>query len=231
MDLATMRNTLRTKIGFPTVTDVSEDTLTRIINAVYREVCNKYAFNETRCIKSFNTAIGTARYTLPTDIAVLWRVWNDTEKYKLRKRGVRFLATLAPNIPQNKPRDYVRTKDWIEVSPVPDAVYVIKIFYLTETADLVADGDTPVLPLPWHDGLVLKARHSYYDERGDIGKAIYAKNEWKEWLSDKPSELDMEKDDLDDAGVVVATLGGEHRMLRNGRGNFRNFPRAFDFED
>lgn len=232
MNLSTMRNTLRTKIGNPSITDVSNESLTRICNAAYREVGSKYPFNEVRCIKSFNTAIGTARYDKPTDIAALFRVWNDTEKKKLVKRGVRFLATARKNVPNGKPLNYVVVKDWIQLIPTPDAVYTIMLYYLTEIQDMVVDGDSPALPLPWHDGLVLKARHIYYDERGDIGKAIYAKNEWKDWVSDKPSEIDLEKDDLEDAGVIVSALGGEHnRVFSNLPADYRHYPSSFDFED
>lgn len=231
MNLATMRDTVRTKIGSPSVTDVSSSTLTRLCNAAYREIASKYPFNEVRCIKSFNTAVGTARYDMPLDLAALFRVWNDTEKMKLQKRGVRFLATARKDVPDAKPRFYVRVKDFIQLMPTPDAVYSIMIFYLTEIADMVADGDTPVIPLPWHDGIVLKARHLYYDERGDIGKAIYAKNEWKDWVSDKPSEIDLEKDDLEDGGVVVAQLGGEHGRTFGRSGDYRHFPSRFDYED
>lgn len=217
MNLNTMRLTLRSKIGSPSITDVSEDTLTRLINAVYREVGAKYPFNETRCIKTFPTIIGTNRYTVPQDLAALFRVWDDTNKRKLWKRGVRFLTTIPSNLADGAPRNYVRTKDWIQLIPTPDAVINIQIYYLTEIADLVADEDEPVLPLAWHDGLVLKARHAFYDERGDVGKAIYAKSEWKDWVSDKPSEIDQEKDDLEDAGVIVSSLGGEHRRRFGGR--------------
>lgn len=231
MNLVTMRNTVRTKIGSPTVTDVSNDTLTRLCNAAYREITSKYPFNEVRCIKSFTTAVGTNRYTMPPDLAALFRVWNDTEKTKLQKRGVRFLATARKNVPNGKPRYYVRVKDFIQVMPTPDGIYNLMIFYLTTTTDLVADLDIPVIPLPWHDGIVLKARHLYYDERGDIGKAIYAKNEWKDWVSDKPSEIDLEKDDLEDGGVIVSQLGGEHGRMSGRSGDYRHFPSRFDFED
>lgn len=233
MILQKMRDTLRTKIGNPSVADVSNDALNRICNAAYREIASKYPFNEVRCIKSFSCALGTARYTLPTDVAALFRVWDDTNKKKLSKRGPRFIATIRKDVPQAKPRYYIRVKDWIQLHPVPDAAYTIMIFYLTEIADMVADGDEPVIPLPWHDGIVLKARHIYYDERGDIGKAIYCKNEWKDWVSDKPSEIDLEKDDLEDGGVIVESLGGEHHHSAGGiaRPNYRHFPTLFDTID
>lgn len=226
MDLVTARSTLRTKVGSPTVSEVSDETLDRIINAAYREIGSKFPFNETRCIKSFSTIAGTNRYTVPTDLAALFRVWDDTNKKKLSKRGVRYLANLPLNMQDGKPCYYVRAKDWIQLIPTPDAIYTIDIYYLTEIQDLVVDGDTFVLPLPWHDGIILKARHLYYDERGDIGKAIYAKNEWKDWLSDKPSEIDLEKDDLEDVGVVIPTLGPE--VARGHSRRDRRFDALFD---
>ena len=114
MDLNTARLTLRTKVGSPTTDEVSDETLNRIINAAYREIGSKYPFHETRCIKSFTTESGTARYTCPTDIASLLRVWDSTNSKKLKKRGVRFIATLPPGQTNDKPLNYVREKDIVQ---------------------------------------------------------------------------------------------------------------------
>lgn len=209
MDLVTMQLTLRTKVGSPSLTDVTNGTLTRIINAAYREIGSKYPFTELRCIKSFDTIAGVNRYDVPEDLAVLRRVWDDTNKKKITKRGIRFLASQSKNVPDGPPRNYVRAKNWIQFLPMPNSVVTVQLYYDTETADLVDDADEPVIPLAWHDGIVLKARHIFYDERGDVGKAIYAKSEWKDWVADKPSEIDQEKDDLEDVGVIVETLGNE----------------------
>jgi hypothetical protein len=228
MDLVTARLTLRKKIGNPTVADVSNLDLDRIINAAYREIGSKYPFNETRCIKAFNTVVDTARYQVPTDMAALYRVWDDTNKRKLTKRGVRYLASLPLNFAAGAPRGYVRVKDYIQLIPTPDAIVSIQLFYLSDLGDLVADEDEFVLPLAWHDGIILKARHIYYDERGDIGKAIYAKNEWKDWVSDKPSELDLEKDDHDDVGVILPGLHTGHMGRAGERVDYRHYPSLFE---
>lgn len=226
-----MRTSLRSKVGNPTTTEVPDATLTRFLNEAQRFIGGRYPFNETRCVKTFDTVAGTARYTVPTNLLSLFRLWDDTNKKKIQKRGVRFLATARKNVPDGKPLYYVRTKDWFQLIPTPDAIYTLNIYYFQDTTDLAADGDVPVLPAGWHDGIVVKARHLYYDERGDIGKAIYAKNEWKDWVSDKPSEIDLEKDDLEDAGVIVAELGGEHNRTFATRPSYRNFPSSFDVED
>ncbi len=230
MNLVTMRTTLRPKLGNPTVAEVPDATLTRLLNASYREITTKYPFNETRCVKTFPTVAGTDRYDVPSDLNALFRIWDETNKRKLQKRGVRFLATARKNVPNGKPLYYVRIKNFFQLVPIPDAIYTLDIFYLQMVADLAADADVPVIPAPWHDGMILKARHMYYDERGDIGKAIYAKNEWKDWVSDKPSEIDLEKDDLEDAGVIVSSLGGEHARSFAARSDYRHYPSAFDTE-
>lgn len=231
MDLNTARLTLRKKIGNPTVVDVSNDDLNRIINAAYKEIASKYPFNETRCIKSFLTTPGVSRYDVPVDLAALLRVWDDTNKRKLVKRGVRYLASLPQNYPIGAPRGYVRVKNFIQLIPTPDAETSILMYYLSAIADLVADVDEFLLPRGWHDGIILKARHIYYDERGDIGKAIYAKNEWKDWVSDKPSEIDLEKDDHDDVGIVLPQLAGEVAHGRTARPDYRHYPSLFDITE
>lgn len=231
MNLLAMRTALRPKLGNPTVTEVPDATLTAFLNTAYTEITGKYPFNEVRCVKSFDTVAGTSRYDVPTDLAALFRIWDDTNKKKLGKKGVRFLATARKDVPNGKSFYYVRTKNWFQLIPTPDAVYSMMIFYLQTVADLVADGDVPVIPGAWHHGIVLKARHLYYDEKGDIGKAIYAKNEWKDWVSDKPSEIDLEKDDLEDSGVIVESLGGEHGRSFGGRSDYRHYPSRFDTEE
>lgn len=232
MNLAAMRAALRPKIGNPSTAEVPDTTLNRILNTAGREIASKYPFHETRCIRAFATVSGTSQYAVPPDMAALFRVWDDTNKKKLQKRGVRFIAVQRLNVPNGKPGFYVHSNNFIQLVPTPDAIYNINVYYLTIPADLVADTDVPVFPQGWHDGQVIKARHIYYDERGDIGKAIYAKNEWKDWVSDKPSEIDMEKDDLEDAGVIVASLGGEnYRTFAGHSRDYRHFPSAFDTED
>jgi hypothetical protein len=228
MDLQTAQAILRAKIGNPTTADVPDVTLARLLNSAHREIGSKYPFNEVRCLKAFDTVIDVGRYTLPPDCAAVLKLWDNTNKRKLTKRGMRYLAIQPLNTPTGKPDGYIRARDWIQITPTPDAVYQLMMYYLTIVNDAVAPTDEFLLPVPWHDGIILRARHLYFDERGDIGKAIYAKNEWKDWVADKPSEIDIEKDDLD-TGVVVSELGGEYKRAW-GRVDPR-YDELFDYRD
>lgn len=225
MNLFQMRTELRPKLGNPSVANVPDSELTSAINAGIRFIAARYPFNELRKLVSFPTVVGTDRYVLPSDLAWVRRVWDDTNKRKLKKRGISWLASLAPNQQANVPLYYVRAEDWIQPVPSPNGAYTIMLYYQFQPIDLVADADVSVLPAAWHDGVVLKARHLYYDGKGDVGKAIYARNEWKDWVADKPSEIDQEKEDMDDAGVELPELAGWRRPTVDTR-----FNPFFDYE-
>ena len=218
MTLLEMKLALRKKVGNPSVGEIPDVTLTDCINRAYKEIATKYAFNETRCISSFETVANSARYQVPPDSNLIYRVWDSTNKRKLQKRGVRYFTALPKDYPTGMPRNYFRVQNWLQLIPTPDAVYTVTIYYLLDLQALSADTDEPVLPFAWHDGIGHKARYIYYDDRGEIGKAIYAMNAWKEWISDKPSEMDIEKDDMDDVGIVIPMLGNE-------------FPRSRGYQD
>lgn len=206
MNLAAARIELRSKIGNPTVANIPDSELTSVLNSAYRFIVGRYPFNEFRKLVTFPTATGTTRYILPPDIAWIRRMWDDTNKVKLTKKGISWLARIPLNTPTGKPRYYVRAEDWVQFVPGVDAVYSIMLYYQYQPPALALDADVPLFVESWHDGWVLKARHIYYDGKGDIGKAIYAKNEFKDWVSDKPSEIDQEKEDMDDVGVELPEL-------------------------
>ena len=207
MNLTAAIADLRGKIGNPTVANIADLELAGNLNTAYSFIAGRYPFSELRKVVSFSTVVGTDRYTVPADLNFMKRLWDDTSKKKIFKRGARFVASVPLNWATGRPRFYFRTDDWIQILPSCDKIYSLMLYYQSQPAVLVAGTDTPVIPTAWHDGWVLKARHIYYDGKGDIGKAIYAKNEWKEWVSDKPSEVDMEKEDLDDVALELPELG------------------------
>lgn len=203
MNLQAAQISLRSKIGNPTTANVPDATLTGYLNDAYRFVATRYPFNEMRKVVSFSTAVGTDRYIVPPDLAVVKKLWDDTNKKQIMKRGVNFVSSLPKNMQTGKPKWYFRADDWMQIIPSVDGIYSLMLYYQIQPAALVNAADTPIIPVSWHDGWVLKARHIYYDEKGDIGKAIYANNAWKDWVADKPSEIDQEKEDTDQAVDLV----------------------------
>ena len=208
MQLSEIRTKTRTLIGNPSQTSIPDSRLTELINQAYRDIATRYRFHKVRTIATFATVDGTKRYTLPTDCGVLMKVWDQTSRKKLGKLDNRdFSEKDAQDTGiTSQPTNYYRTRDWIELFPIPDGVYTIAIQYKTTIADMVADADTPAIPLPWHIGICYYARWVYYDEEGNLEKTQYYLNQWNLCVNTMPVEVDEELFADMDKGVRLPEL-------------------------
>lgn len=211
MNLSDMRTSLRRKIGNPGTTEVPNATLDEHLNNAYRDLATKFAHPKARKICSFPTVADSAAYGLPTAIGGILRVWDDTNKKRLEKIGDRRYAEL-PTMETGKPDRYVRLRDFIELIPTPDDAYTIFIHYTETIADLVQTDDVPVIPIPWHVGIVFLARWYYRDDQGDLPKASYALNAYNGWLSNRPTTFDEETVDIDSAVELPTLTYSEPRL-------------------
>ena len=142
--------------------------------------------------------------------STVMKVYNRTAAKRLTKLGDRGAGeqdnlSVPDANTQGNPVSYARWGEGIQLYPQPDGVYQIEVYTKRQVTSLSADGDTPVIPTSWHNGIVLLARWYYYDSIGDLPKAEYAYNTFKLWLADKPVEIEEEKSDID-SGVAIPTL-------------------------
>jgi hypothetical protein len=206
VNLLQMRTTLRARIGNPTTTDTLDSVLDGEINAAYTDIVDRYRFHLARKRCRFDTIAGEARYDLPTDVLVVMRLSDITNYRKLIKWGDRQLNSVDNYTAQGKPIYYVRYRNWVELSPIPDGIYTIEVFYKYAHAPITDDQQIPNIPLSWHEGIVLMAKHKYYSNiENDQVKAAMAYESFKLWVSDKPTEIDEESVDID-SGVEIVPL-------------------------
>lgn len=210
MTLAEIRTMLRRQVGNPTTGQVADAALNIPINLAYREVQNKFRFYQGRSLYTVNTVNGTRGYALPANAASIIHVRDTTTEVKLSKLDDGEVSALTDIVTKGKPLYYYRENNTVYLHPTPDAVYGLEIKVKVAITELVADGDTPVVPASWHYGIMLLAKHYYFADQGDEPKAISAKNFYKDWVSDQPIEVDEEKSDLD-RGVSVPTLSQNAR--------------------
>lgn len=212
MILSTMRTKLRKRIGNPDIFDVPETDLTEHINSAYRDIADRFRFHKVRKMCTFPTVSGTKDYQLPSALAAIISVRDKTTGQKITKTDVRDDAGQESENSdvQGIPCKYIRFRNFIRFEPTPDGVYSVEIFYKADVVDLSADGDEPILPESWHEGILKLARHYYYDGKPDVAKAQYALSIYQSWLSTKPVEVDEEKRDLD-KGVRIPTLAHPRR--------------------
>lgn len=215
MNFSQIRTRLRKLVGNPTATDVPDADLNEVINEAYQELCDEYRFRATRELATFSTAANVNAYALPTNSLVLMGVKDCTNDVRLRKRNHDWVMSQTSDTDSpGKPTNYARYEDYIKLFPTPDGVYSINIYYRIYIADLSADADIPVIPVPWHRGLIRFARYKYYDALGQIQMAQYTYRAWQVWLNNKPTEVD-EEEFYEGAmtGVEVTTLGTASKAL------------------
>lgn len=207
MDLTTLNSTLRTKVGNPSTAETAESVLTRLNNEAYEEIFEKYTFHKARKVVTFPTVAGSALYDVPSDCVAVFSLWNTTTNFqgKIPKRDENWLSGQQTST-TGPPQGYVRQRGWINLSPTPDQVYTLRLFYKLVYTPMVETADVPVIPASWHPGIWRLARFNYWDEKGDLAKAQWAQAAWTQWVSDKPDELQEEYQMDDTEGVEMPGL-------------------------
>lgn len=205
MELSTMRTRLRRRIGNPSVTDVPDSTLTEVINIGYREIADRFRFHDVRVRFEFPTVASTRNYELPAGLLSIIRLRDVDNQRRIIKMDDARAAELLDTDTEGQPLHYIRYENTIDLHPTPDDVYDLELYYKGNIVDLVDAADEPVLPEPWHEGILRLAKHYYYIDQGDAQKSTLAYNEYELWLRTKPVEVDEEKTDFD-SGVSVPTL-------------------------
>lgn len=194
LTLSQMRELLRRLVGNPSSTDVPDSELNEYLNMSYKDIVAKYRFHRARTICYINTVSGTARYFLPREVGVLKRVWNHDLGYKITRADIDAIIPVASEevFEEGQPTTYTRIGRTITLRPVPNGVWQIDIYYKRMAASLTADDDVPFIPSTWHIGIVYYAESFYWKFRQDHAKQQLAFNDWKVWVSDKPTEMDEE---------------------------------------
>jgi len=215
-----LRNSVRTRIGNPSTTDVPDTNLTTHVNDAYQEIFNKYKFKRRRARAKFTTTIGADKYNVSALTDVIFKVWDRTNGRELDKVGTNILAErdydASPNaLVQNaRPQKWTYIETYLQLLPPPDGAYSIEFVYKVIFAPLVGDSDVPVISANWHRGIVILASHMYYDdEAGDPTKAMYHLTKFKDWVSDQPVE-EHEETEAIDAGVEVPSLAAQASSRR-----------------
>ena len=204
MNFRQLKDRLRLALKNPDTIDDPDIDLGGYVNSGYTDLAGRFAYHQTRKRTSFTTEAGYHRYELPCDLTALLRVMDVVAGQKLIKMGDRYLASRRNEL-QYPPSRYIRYRNYIELIPTPNDAREIELFYIAVPCMLETDEDIPVLPVTWHDGIVLRAKWYYWMDKGDQAQTAFAFNNFNVWVADKPNEIEEESVDID-SGVEMPTL-------------------------
>lgn len=194
MNLLDIRTSLRKRIGNPDANSVPDADLNEVINEAYQEICDEYRFRATRELATFSTVVGANAYGLPSNCLRVKKVKDCTNDNRILKRTHEWaLENTSDTDTPGKPLNYALYENYIKLFPTPNGIYTISLHYQLLITDLASDSDIPIIPDPWHRGLILFSRYKYYDYKGLIPMAQYTYRGWQAWLSGKPNELEEEE--------------------------------------
>lgn len=181
MNLAQLRDAVRTRIGVPSGdTFYTDQTLTDLVNEALQAIASENDWPWLEESTTFALVNGTATYTPPAD-------WVRTRSLcidgydAMEWRSLIELREIPTTI-TDSPRFFNVNVEQITLRPVPASAATVIHDYLKNEQTLVTDADVPFLPLQFRYAIVAFACHLAYLRSGDVQRAIAAATDYAAWL-------------------------------------------------
>lgn len=180
MNLAQLRDSVRTRIGVPAGdTFYTDQTLTDLLNEALSAISTEADWPWLQLSTTFSTVAGTGTYTPPAD-------WTETRSLCIDgydSIDPRSLAEIREYLTTDSdvPRVYCISGDTILLRPIPNSVQVVTHDYVKNEALLVTDTDAPLMPSQFHYAIVAFACHLAYLRSGDVQRATAALSDYGSW--------------------------------------------------
>ncbi len=182
LSLAQLRTELRDHLGVDT-TELDDTAAELLLNRSWWKVADNYKFKQKEATASFNTVAGQEAYLIDTidgsvgaeSIQNLNIKDVNSLDYDPLTQGdeTRFSAmrTLNTSV-RGRPEHYIHRGTDILLYPIPDAVYSIKMNYLSVLNDL---STALTIPQAWHEAILYGAIWRGFAKFGDYNRSAMAK--------------------------------------------------------
>lgn len=181
MNLAQLRDAVRTRIGVPASDTFYQDqTVTDLVNEALAVIATEADWPWLEASTTFSLVAGTATYTPPAD-------WTRTRSLCIDGFDAmewRSLIELRewPTTIVDTPRYFNVNVEQITVRPVPAAARTVIHDYVVDEPTLSADTDTPLMPSQYHYAIVAYAVHLAHMRSGDVQRATASMADYQSWL-------------------------------------------------
>jgi len=182
--------------------------LSRIINMGYFELARNVEFHDLISTQTINTVDGTRTYAEATALQRVKSVIDETNTTNLRRVSLENILRMDP---ANKgiPERWARGGGNFYLDPVPDAVYVIKVYHSISPTVLAVDTDTTVLDSVWDQAILLLAAKIGSTIDRDLEAAAGFLNVARTYISTLPKDDEL---DHSSQSVGVTVAWNEHQL-------------------
>jgi len=194
MTLRQILDELRLNLGKISSATVSDDRMKVWVNNCQIELLTAFQFFQNE--KKVKTAmvIGQAEYSLPKDCIAIYDLRDNSAKRKIRRTHYRKIDNVDFSV-SGAPTHYIRFGNYIQLIPVPDATNELMLRYCVSPSALSSDDDVPVVPVTWHEAILLGAESRGWRSLGEYKRAAIVKNEYISLVRSRAAEWEIEESD------------------------------------
>lgn len=179
---ATIRTAVLTRTGLPTSDSlITTQVLKDLVNRAYHHVEAEADWPWLETVENLNfvtndlTKAPAATYLRTLDLR------HASSGEVLRWMPIEFLDSLITA--RGTPKFWGYSAGFLQVRPGADTTYTIVHRYITQPADLSADGDVPVSPAVWEGALVEYAAYLVFQRTNDSAEAKEALAAYSAWMA------------------------------------------------
>ncbi len=218
--LASLRAELILQLG--NRADVTLERAALWINFAYRGLCASLELDDLKGSLTFELVTGQPLYKLPPEVfatrnlAVVDNVtYGDLGGRVLTKTDLTNYR-MRPMLSE-EPKEYFRERNLLVLWPTPSNVRTVSMDYWIRPDDLVNDTDSPILPVEWHETILMNARKKGYSALQDFEKSIVANNDLVDDVRGKEG-----RDEREDSNRVVLSSVPRRKgqLIRRSTNNF-----------
>lgn len=198
LTLADMEAELRSMIG--NRDDISATRLRLWINLAYVDLVTALDLESAEGSIQFTTVAGESLYRLPAEVAAIHALAainpNQVEYPEygghpldpVTKEDYRMLPEMTGEVPGK----YFRQDDLLIIYPEPETAVDMVMDFVLRPDFMANDTDSPILPVEWHEGILLGARKKVFRVLLEPALAAEAANDYTEFIRDRrdPREAD-----------------------------------------
>jgi len=171
------------------------------INNAQKELAYAFPYFQNADKATATMVVAQSEYALPDNCVAIYSLRDTTLKRKISRSSFRKFDNIDA-LQSGDPTHYIRFQDHFELTPVPSRTNGMLLRYGKTILDMTNTSDTPTLPDPWHEVILLGAEFRGLKALKQFDQMAVIKNEYLQLLRSREPEWEQEESD-EEWGIEV----------------------------